>query len=392
MIHRIMFGEKVRWVVKVLMVLFIYHISLLTASAQTVRTITVSAKEPYTDHISMEQDASDKDLMVKFVFDEATNQLTVNLISYRNLFVFRDNVRYKPTIKGRTIRPDMLPYVVTFDPKEKYLLSKLFKSTVPQPRKKFVFSRWIEYDHLQPAPQEYQMVNDFITQTFDIQKKSTQVSVTLRDVMLMDDISKTPDKKRYEISYGRDLYLQYQITIQRDPCFGLDEDIAAAKSALQAVNKAYTSFKAKFGSGKVPSKASQTVFQEMKALLAEQYPIKHVESPCPDVQQTWDSYNHVVDSIAAMQCVVSGEGGAGAGGEGISAKLLLSKARQLDAAVSRWLISNDPIERRDIIRQCESTIQSVNASVKEQGVRTAEQQHALSVFREAVQYYHSKCQ
>jgi hypothetical protein len=150
---------------------------------------------------------------VKFVFDEAANQLTVSLISYRNLFVFRDNARFKPTIKGRTIRPDMLPYVVTFDPSEKYQISKLFKSTVPRPHKKFVFSRWIEYEHLQPAPQEYQMVNDFITQTFDIQKKETQVSVTLRDVMLMDDVSKKPTRKCYSISYGRDLYLQYQITI-----------------------------------------------------------------------------------------------------------------------------------------------------------------------------------
>ena len=393
MINRILFGVKVRWMVKVLLVLLIVHCSLFTTSAQTVRTITVSAKEPYTDHISMEQDASDKDLMVKFVFDEAANQLTVSLISYRNLFVFRDNVRYKPTIKGRTIRPDMLPYVVTYDPSEKYQISKLFKSTVPQPRKQFVFSRWIEYEHLQPAPQEYQMLNDFITQTFDIVNKRSDVTITLRDVMLIDDVSKNLAKKRYEISYGRDLYLQYQITIQRDPCFGLDEDIAAAKSALQAVSKAHTSFKDKFGSGKVPSKANLAVFDEMKKLLLDQYPRKSVQTPCPDIQDAWDTYNQHVDSISAMKCVVAGEGGAGGtGGEGVSAKFLLTNARQIDAAVSRWLISNDPVERRDIASQCESIIQSVNATVKEQGIRTAEQQRAMNVFREAVSYFHSKCQ
>lgn len=389
---RIMYKVKGRWMVKVLIVLFTIHCSLFTASAQTVRNITVSAKDSYTDHISMEQDANDKDMMVKFVFDEAANQLTVSLISYRNLFVFREDVRYKPAIKGRTIRPDMLPYVVTYDPSETYKLSKLFKSTVPSPRKKYVFSRWIQYENLQPAPQEYSMVNDFISQTFDIVNKKSNVTVTLRDVMLLDDVSKKPNKKCYEIPYGRDLFLKYQITIQRNPCFGLDEDIAAAQNALQAVSKAHASIRDKFGSGKVSSQASQSVFDEMKKLLLEQYPRKSIQSPCPDIQNAWDTYNQHVDSISAMRVVVESAGGGSAGGEGVNAKTLLTKARQIDVAVSRWLMSGDAVERRDIVSQCESIIQSVNAAVKEQGLYTAEQQKAMKVFREAVAYYHSKCQ
>ena len=381
-----------KWMLRVVVILFTIHYSLFTTSAQTVRNITVSAKESYTDHISMEQDANDKDMMVKFVFDEAANQLTVSLISYRNLFVFREDVRYKPAIKGRTIRPDMLPYVVTYDPSETYKLSKLFKSTVPSPRKKYVFSRWIQYENLQPAPQEYAMVNDFITQTFDIVNKKSNVTVTLRDVMLLDDVSKKPNKKRYEIPYGRDLFLKYQITIQRDPCFGLDEDIGAAKNALQAVSKAHASFKDKFSSGQVANQTSLSVFDEMKKLLLDQYPRKSIQSPCPDIQDNWDAYNNHVDSISAMKVTVVGEGGGGSGGEGVSAKTLLSRARQIDANVSRWLMSDDPIERRDIVNQCESIIESVNATIKEQGVRTAEQQKAVNVFRQAASYFKSKCQ
>lgn len=363
-----------------------------SVSAQTIRAVTVSQKESFTDHISMEEDATDKDVMVKFVFDEAANTLTVSLISYRSLFVFREAVRYKPLIKGRTIRPDQLPYMVTFDPKETYKLSKLFKSTVPRPRKEFFFKRWIEYEGLQPVPQDYSMVNDYITQTFDILNKRSQVSVTLRDILLMDDVSKSADKKRYEIPFGRDMYREYQISIQRDPCFGLSEDLAIAKNALESISKGYASIKEKYGSGKVASKASLSVFQEMKDLLIKQFPHKDMQSPCPDIQQTWDEYNQIVSSISSMTCeVTSSSGNAIAGGEGVSAKLLLNKARQIDAFVSRWLMSNDIIERRDIIQQCESTIQSVNAAVKEQGVRTTEQQQALNVFREAVRYYQSKC-
>ena len=364
-------------------------------SAQTVRNITVSQDTAYTDHISLEVDSRDKDVMVKFVFDEAANTLTVNLISYRTMFVFREDVRFKPTIKGRTLRPDQLPYVVTFDPSEKYTISKLFKSTVPRPRKKYVFKRWVDYEGLQPAPQEYAMVNDYVSQTFDILGKRNQVKVTLRDIMLMDDISKHPNKKRYEISYGRDMFREYNIQILRNPCFGLDEDMAAAKKAEEAVKNAYASIKGKFGKGEVGSQEILASFKDMQAMLLTQYPAKELKSDCPDFQNIWDSYNAYVDSIASMRCVIAAtsvNGGITVGQEGVSAKLLHNRARQIDAMVTRWLISNDPIERRDIIKQCDSIIQGVKELLTKQGgARTSEQLRALEVFREAEQYYRLKC-
>lgn len=63
----------------------------------------------YTDHISLKPDSKDMDLMVKFVFSEDKNTLTVTLISYRSLFVFWDNVHFYPLIKGRKLRPAQLP-------------------------------------------------------------------------------------------------------------------------------------------------------------------------------------------------------------------------------------------------------------------------------------------
>ena len=114
---------------------------LLGLQAQTVRTIQVAQGASYTDHISLKEDSKDMDLMVKFVFDEEKNTLTVTLISYRMLYVFWDNVRYKPLIKGRTLRPDQLPYVVDAKPKDKYKVSKFFRATVPEPREDFFFQR-----------------------------------------------------------------------------------------------------------------------------------------------------------------------------------------------------------------------------------------------------------
>jgi hypothetical protein len=311
------------------------------------------------------------------------------------MFVFREDVRFKPAIKGRTLRPDQLPYVVAFDPSEKYTISKLFKSTVPRPRKKYVFKRWVDYEGLQPAPQEYAMVNDYVSQTFDILGKRNQVKVTLRDIMLMDDISKHPNKKRYEISYGRDMFREYNIQILRNPCFGLDEDMAAAKKAEEAVKNAYASIKGKFGKGEVGSQEILASFKDMQAMLLTQYPAKELKSDCPDFQNIWDSYNAYVDSIASMRCVIAAtsvNGGITVGQEGVSAKLLHNRARQIDAMVTRWLISNDPIERRDIVKQCDSIIQGVKELLTKQGgARTSEQLRALEVFREAEQYYRLKC-
>jgi hypothetical protein len=351
----------------------------------------VSQAQAFTDHISLDDDVTDKDIMVKFVFDEAANQLTVNLISYRNIFVFREDTRYKPAVKGRTIRPDMLPYVVTSNPDEKYRFSKLFKSTVPKPRSKYVFRRWIDYEGLQPTPQEYAMVNDYITQTFDIMNKRSSVVVRLRDVLLMDDISKKPNKKVYEIRFGRDLFTEYHVDIQRNPCFGLDEEIASAEAALDGVRKSYGSLHGKFPNGTANSQESLKVFNDLKSLLVAQYPHKDAQSPCGDLQKLFDDYNAYADSIAGMKVVVAGEGGAGGGG-GVGAKTLLSKARQIDASVARYLLSEDPIERRDIILQCENLIKEMNAAVKSQGVYGAEQRQALQVFREAEQYFRKNCQ
>ena len=134
------------------------------------------------------------------------------------------------------------------------------------------------------------------------------------------------------------------------------------------------------------------MYQDLKELLVKQFPHKEEQTACTNLQQLYNDYNAYVDSIANMKVVVAAAGGAGGGGAGINAKSLLSKARQIDASVARWLLSNDPIERRDIVLQCEGIIKEVNASVKSAGVYSAEQRQALSVFREAEQYFRKNCQ
>ena len=368
----------------------ILTISLSTPlSAQVVKEITVSQVESFTDHLSLKEDSRDMDLMVKFVFDENANTLTVSLISYRTLFVFWDQIRYKPAFKRRTLRPKMLPYVAQCDPNDRFKVSKVFKWSIPRPRKKYVFNRWNTYEGLQPTPQEYQIVNDYICQTFDIVNKRNQVSLTLRDVFVMEHTAENV----YEIFFGKDLYTQYQITIQRNPCFGKEEQLQSAQDAEKGIATAYDSFYKKYGSKKVSNEESMKMFLEMQDILTEQYPHQDIQSDCPDIQASWDNYNQYADSIRQMTCTVISQPTGTVDGSliGILPKNILLKARQIDQMVARWMNSTDAMERRDLIMQCESLIKDCNEEISAQGASTPEQKQAVSVFQKAVRYYNNIC-
>jgi hypothetical protein len=360
--------------------------------AQTVRTVTVAQGQSYTDHLSLKVDSKDMDMMVKFVFDEDANQLSVSLISYRTIFVFWDRVRLKPLVKGRTIRPDQLPYVVTYDPKDKYKITKLFKSTVPKPRKTFYFQRWMDYDGLQPVPQEYNMVNDYITQTFDILNKRNLVTFSLHDIFLMD---KTEKKKYnlYEIPFGRDVNIEYQVTIQRNPCLDFGDEIASSQKALEGLTTSFKTLKKNYGGGKALSQEALKAFEDLKKNLLEQYPPKTDSTPCPDLTSVWETYNQYVDSVKSIHCVLAQDDNSG-GELGIptdNGKVILMKARQLDRTVSRWLVSKDANERRDLIRTGQGLIDEVNGIIGNRQGSNQAQRQAISMFRAAERYFNNTC-
>ena len=360
--------------------------------AQTVRTITVAQGQSYTDHLSLKVDSKDMDMMVKFVFDEDANQLSVSLISYRTIFVFWDRVRLKPLVKGRKIRPDQLPYVAACDPKDRFKITKLFKSTVPNPRKTFYFQRWMDYDGLQPVPQEYKMVNDYITQTFDILNKRNLVTFTLHDIFLMD---KTEKKKYnlYEIPFGRDVNIEYQVTIQRNPCLNFGDEIASAQKALEGVMGNFKTLQKNYDGGKALSADALQAFEDLKSNLLDQYPPKTETSPCPDLMSVWNDYNQYVDSIKSIKCVLAKDTGSG-GDLSIptdNGKVILLKARQLDRIVSRWLVSKDVTERRDLLRSGQGLVDEVNGMIgNSQGANPAQRQ-AITMFRAAERYFNNTC-
>lgn len=382
---------------KKLLIIIAMCLQMVVAQAQNVKNITVSQTESYTDHLSMKTDAKDMDLMVKFVFNEDNNTLTVSVISYRTLFVFWDNTRYKGVVKSNKIHPDKLPYVVTSNNTDHFKLGKNFRKSLPHPRKKYIFKKWIEVEGIQPVDNELKMVNDYIERTFNIQGKRTSVTVTLHDLMLMDLVKQKGLSRYYEIPYGKDMDTKYQVTIQRNPCFGLDEEVSAAKNSLAAIQKSFSAFMEKYGNKTVSDEASKQTFVELQKTLLTQFPKNDNVSPCPDIQQARDQYNQLSDSIQNLTVSVeagSSDALAAIGGEegrALNAKLILSNARQLDNTVALWLDSKDEAERADLVSQGRDLIKDTSAMIGNSNGHTPEEQNAVSLFRKAEQYFNKVC-
>ena len=365
-------------------------LALFWGQAQTVRSIAVSDGESYTDHISLAEDSRDMDVMVKFIFDEKKNTLTVSVLSYRSLFVFREAVPYRGVVRCHRLHPDRLPYVAQAEEGSSFTLSKELRKSLPRPHRKYVFNRWVECDGLQSIPMEYKMVNDYIEQTFDILSKRTTVSVTLRDLYILE--CKNKKSGSYEILKGKDLDTQYLIRIVRNPCLDLDKEIAAARQMADEAKQAFEGLRASYPGGTVPSQEALNLLIKTRQVLQTQFPPRKGGALCSDLRDATDRYNGYADSIATFTCkVVSPDEGVIAEARPLDVKMVYSQARQLDKSVARWLVSKDELERHDLVTQCEEIIEDMAPVLKRATVTTAEEKKALTVYRQAEEYFRKTC-
>ena len=378
---------------KYILTIFLIVTGLLSCVASTVRYITVSYDKSFTDHLSISEDNREMDIMVKFVFNEDSNTLTVSLLSYRHLFVFREDSRYKNIIHHNRLIPDDLPYVTDYPENSRFNLSKQFRKAIPKPQKEYIFKRWINYQGLQPVPMNYKMVNDYIDQTFDITNYGNNVSIELGYVVVME---KTPRKKHpddFTFIAGKNLDITYRIQIERNPCFGLESEMELAGNALEAAQQGYANLKTLYGNGIAPNDNALKTFNEMKALLQQHFQIKGSDSKCQDLKTTWDLYDSYIDSISSLQIQIKPTDAEASSGKArnIDISFLNSMTRQIDRNVSRWLISKDVVEQNDLIKECKDIIEEVNGLIGNYPGNTPEQKRAITLFRQAVGYFRNTC-
>lgn len=356
--------------------------------AQTKRTIQVAQDNSYTDHVSLKKDSKDMDLMVKFVFDESSNTLTVSLISYRSLFVFHEDVRYKQVVKCKKLRPERFPYVVEADPEMKYKLTKELRRQILGPKKHHVFKRWLGYQGLQPQPMDYKMSNDYIEQKFDILDKDTLVTVSLRELMVMEP---TPGKEnRMDFIHYTDLDREYEVHINRNPCFGKEEEIVSVGVMVDNIRTNYGTLKEQYASQDLLGKETLEALEEIRGMLLMQFPRKNGTNACPEIQRQLDVYNCYVDSIVQLEDIkIALENRRPRLAVGV--EQLLSVARIVDNNVASWLISDDVVEKGDLVKRSQLLIDEINQQLMGDVEMDGEQTEAVGVFRRAESYFKRTC-
>ncbi|MCQ2143856.1 MAG: hypothetical protein MJY56_07295 [Bacteroidales bacterium] len=363
-------------------------------SAQLSSTVFVSGTEGYTDCISLSRDSKDMDVIVKFSFDEAANTLKLSLTSYRGMFVFYDNMRYSKAFKLGKLNPERLPYEVESPGKSTYHSTSVLRASLRKPVGKYVFHRWIEYDGLQAVPAGYRMVNDRIEQLFTINGRRAVVSITLRDIMLMDPAKK---EGRYNFVFDKDMSKRYDVVILRDGCFGKEEDIAAASEALGTVSAAYDTLKTRFPGGIARTKESADVFEQMKTMLLTQFKKKDADNDCGCIMEDLTRYNAYIDSVSVMTVkvpaptVVTKPKETTTAPAGINADNMFARARKIDMAVSRWKVTTDALEKKDIEKSCRSIIAAGKEEIRVKGVYTQNQKNARDAFLSAESYFNRTC-
>ena len=220
--------------------LFLQVISL---RAQTIKTVTLSSEMPFTDQLSLKNDDKDMDITVKLAFCEEENTLTLSINSSKKVFVFWDNSRYKTVVRHRWLRPEKLSYVVSSHPQDRFRFTKESRRRIHKPCKQYVFKTWANTEGMQLAPTDRKLVNDCLEQVYNIDGMDTCVTITLRDILLMEDGPQKGLAHDYDLIYGKDLNTKSEITLQRNPCLGQEEKLQAALGDLTNIRQSFAIFR-----------------------------------------------------------------------------------------------------------------------------------------------------
>ena len=234
-------------------------LTTLTMVAQTTKPVTLSDKAPFSEELTIPQPKGDGvKVTASFQFDEAANTVSVTMKSERKLFVFWEEISYRKAFKHKRLCTEKLSYNMTGNTADQFHRVPYFYKTLPKPhRKKHIFHAWAEPKGLKSMGTPRQIINDSLTQTFAVSDTTDVYSLRLRDILFIDELKQKGAARYYGISYGMDVNTEYQITLQRNPCFGLDPQIVAAQNARDAVIRSYDAFKSIYTGGVVNSEEGE---------------------------------------------------------------------------------------------------------------------------------------
>lgn len=360
-------------------------------NAQMSSTVFVSGTEGCTSSVSLSNDSRDMDVIVKFSFDEGSNTFSMSLVSYRGLFVFREDARYSRIFRLGKLDVSRLPYETGSSAGSVFHSTRSFRSSLRKPVGSYVFNRWVDVEGMQPVAAELPLFSDRLDQSFVVNGGRVVVSLTLHDIALVDPARK---EGHYNFVYDKDLSKRFDIVILRDGCFGKEEEIKASEEALATISASYDSLRVRFPGGLASSKESLEIFRQMKTLLAGRFVRKDADSDCACISDNIARYNAYVDSIATMDVKLPEAAPVAKPKEaspGINSDSMLSRARKIDMAVSRWMASKDAAERKDIVKSCRGMIAAGKEEIRVKGVYTQAQKNARDAFYNAEAHFNRTC-
>ena len=361
----------------------------VSLSAQTTKPVTLTDQTPFTDNPVISTKTGDVNLTASLVFDENANTVVLKLQSERKLFVFWQDIKYRKAFHYKQLRTDRLSYNMTGNTADQFRRVPYFYKALPKPHCKYTFHAWAEAQGLKALGTPRKIVNDSLVQTYAIADTAEYISLRLRDILFIDEVKQQGASHHYALTYGGDLNTEYQITLHRNPCFGLNAQITAAQNARDAVIRSYESFKSIFNNGIVSSEEGEKLFHELQEALRIQFPVNQDSSACVALQEAYGQYNQYIDSIQALSVTLQLQQQADE--RALEVKTILANARSIDSKVARWLTTKDRFEQADIVEQCHTIISDTNEMITQSGTRTQEEWNAVAVFRKAEQYFKRTC-
>lgn len=359
----------------------------LGVQAQTTKPVTLTDQTPYTDNLVISDKAGDVNVPVSLVFDESANTVTLKLQAERKLFVFWEDIKYCKAFSFKRLRTDRLSYNMTGNTADQFHRIPYFYKALPKPHHRYMFHAWTDVQGLRALGMPRYIINDSLYQTFAVSDTAELYSIRLRDILFVDEVKQKGASHFYALTYGTDINTEYRISLHRNPCFGLETQIAAAQNARDAIIRSYEAFKTIYDKGVVNSEEGEKFFHELQDALQIQFPINQDSSACPAIQQAHEQYNQYIDSIRALSVTLQ----LPADERTLNIKIILANARTIDNNVARWLTTKDMIERSDIADQCRLIIQDTKNMIILNGTRTKEERDAVAVFKDAEQYFDRTC-
>lgn len=378
--------------------------SLMMASAQDVKEVTLSSTAPYDEPLELACDEKGLVLNIRMNYDEDNDILSLALVPDRPVIFYRQDVVYKDIFpSGKTLKTEKLPYAVQTPPASKIKLQNTVYKTYSKKRKFHLYNRWLGnvsagMVELSPAITEAGetvplITTDSLFLRFSLNPSVTKVSFKLRNIQTVDLTKKKKNgKTKYAITGEVDLNTTFKINLQRNPCYGMSTLKATVCNQINEVSRAYKNLLQACPDGVALSEEECAIFNEHRKFLETQYPVLDIDTECQDVLAACETYNAYVDSIRNAPCTYMprNETAEELAGEVIRvpSDVLVSIARKLNLMAVQMLTTKDPVERRDVYYQGEQLIDEMQDKIDASGVSGEDRDRAIQLFSEAVDFWH----